>query len=226
MKLGHFMSLGLICLTVLGTVTLVRAADKYEKHVILNNSWFLAAKSNSKDDIAKAAAGKDDPNQANKWKETALHLAVFYNSVEAAQAMIAHGANVNATDDQDRNPLQYALNDSKLPMSTMLIDAGSDVNNKGKDGVTALMRAARYGWNDIIKKLLDKKAEVNAAEKHGQTALYEAAIWGQAESCKILLDAGADATLHDTKGRTPMDVAMAKNKVDVVKVLKDHGVTR
>jgi ankyrin repeat protein len=228
MKLGQILCVAIACVTLFGSGNLLRAADRNERHVLLTNAWFMAAKTNAKDDIDKAIASKDDVNQTNnnKWKETALHVAVMYNSVEAAQAIIAHGGNVNAVDEDGRIPLQYALNDKKLPMAGVLLDGGSDVNNKGKDGVTALMRATRYGWTDIIKKILDKKPDINAQESHGQTALYEAAIWGQADSAKMLLDAGADATLHDSKGRTPMDVAIAKNHADVVKVLKDHNVTR
>src|SRR5882724_12234945 len=113
MKRSRILCVAVACVTLFSSADLLRAADRNEKHVLLTNNWFIAAKTNAKDDIEKAIASKDDPNQGNKWKETALHVAVMYNSVEAAQAMLAHGANVNAIDEKSRIPLQYALNDSK-----------------------------------------------------------------------------------------------------------------
>ena len=44
----------------------------------------------------------------------------------------------------------------------LLLENSADVNAKTKYNRTALMLAARYGHEKVVKKLLEKSADVNA----------------------------------------------------------------
>ena len=52
--------------------------------------------------------------------------------------------------------------------------AGADVNIHGKDGTTALIEAARNGYDDCVQKLLDAGADVNARNASDNTSLIYA----------------------------------------------------
>jgi ankyrin repeat protein len=68
---------------------------------------------------------------------------------------------------------------------------GADVNTKAKDGLTALIWAAYYGDNDIVKVLLANTADVNANQKNGFTAVMAAKKKGYKEIVRILKEARA-----------------------------------
>ena len=74
----------------------------------------------------------------------------------------------------------------------LFIDAGIDVNAKGKDGYTPLINAAAGGGNlEIVKLLIDKGAEVNVSNKYGKTALEIAVDKSYTDIVKLLEGAGA-----------------------------------
>ena len=54
---------------------------------------------------------------------------------------------------------------------TALLDAGADVNRADANGVTPLMMAAGYGYNDTVKLLLQRKADPTVKRPNGETAL-------------------------------------------------------
>ena len=53
----------------------------------------------------------------------------------------------------------------------MLIQRGSDVNQRNRDGSTALHGAVLLGRTDVVKLLLEDKADVNVTNDDNQTPL-------------------------------------------------------
>lgn len=74
----------------------------------------------------------DDPHQAHAFSPdgfTALHLAVFGGSEDAARELIARGADVNVVSSAEIaqvTPLGTAVFVTSAPLARILIDAGSD----------------------------------------------------------------------------------------------------
>jgi ankyrin repeat protein len=103
------------------------------------------------------------------------------------------------------------------------LKAGTDVNERGPDGTTALIWAAYNGDAELVKKLAAAGADVEARNDFGAFALSEAAIRGDATVIKALLDAGANADAANPEGETPlMEVARAGN-LEGAKVLLAAG---
>eukprot|EP01046_Picozoa_sp_COSAG06_P028242 COSAG06_NODE_2533_length_6711_cov_6.195705_6_plen_127_part_00 len=74
------------------------------------------------------------------WGRTALGAACtyMYGSYEAAEALCAHGAELDARDNSQYTPLMRAAWTGKTKICEMLLALGADPSLKNKDGKTAL----------------------------------------------------------------------------------------
>ena len=84
------------------------------------------------------------------------------------------------------------------------IKKGADINYQNGDGRTALMRASKRDYKDIVRVLLDNGADVNLEDNKGKTAIMGAAKKGNKTICKKLIEAGADVNKADDRGRTAL----------------------
>ena len=119
-------------------------------------------------------------------------------NVEKVRALIAAGADVNATKNyygpkgQLLSSGQTALTQvvavsDNMEILRMLITAGADVNQReGNFNETALMKAAAYGDMRMVRTLLQAGAKVRLRNKFGHTASMLAAENGGAEIVWLL----------------------------------------
>ena len=85
-----------------------------------------------------------DPNTADPWGRTALHMAVRY----------AYNGEADA-----------------LAIVQTLLAAGADLHVADQQGFTELKHAAVYGYPAVLKYLLAAGADVNHRTPEGQTAI-------------------------------------------------------
>jgi ankyrin repeat protein len=205
-------------------------------------SSILLAIINSHYDVAAFLLDQGaDPNIADEVGRTPLYAAVDMHtlpdsnlpwpselnsqlsSLDLIQALIAHGANVNA---QLKKQQPYR---SK-------VDRGADTMLG--TGATPLLRAAKAGDTEVVKVLLAKGADPKLTTKFGMTPLMAAAGLGTKEedttgrkktepeaiaSIKLCLDAGVDVNAADNQGETALHGAAQKGWDQVVQFLVDHG---
>jgi ankyrin repeat protein len=103
------------------------------------------------------------------------------------------GANPNTKDfETNETPL---ISTKCKDISSLLIDAGADVNAKTLDGTTNLMEKVSGFWHlyslDIIKLLIKAGADLNAKDNNGNTPLSIAKPQGNFGVVQLLLNAGA-----------------------------------
>jgi ankyrin repeat protein len=182
-----------------------------------------------------------DPNIADETGRTPLYAAVDdhtmpesnlpapretdnrLTSMDVIQALLAHGANVNA---QLKKQTPYRTK----------VDRGADTVLT--TGTTPLLRASKAGDAEAMQVLLAKRADVNLSTKFGVTALMAAAGLGTKEedttgrkkteaeaiaSIQLCLDAGAGVNAVDSQGETSLHGAAQKGWDQVVQFLADHG---
>ncbi len=157
---------------------------------------------------------------------TPLLFAARDGRVDAAAALIAAGADVNAIDPDRQSPLVIALINGHFDVANLLIEHGADVNTPDKVGRTALWAAVDYHTPpqsnrpapnpfdeettalDVIKNLLARGARVD-------TPLTAQVPY------RTKLDRGADGVLG--AGTTPLLRAAKAGDVPVITRLLEKG---
>ena len=86
--------------------------------------------------------------------------------------LAARGADPNAPSGGNHwTPLLHAVHKHQNASLAALIDAGADVNRADEQGVTPLMMAAGYGYDDTVRLLLQRHADARVKRSNGETAL-------------------------------------------------------
>jgi ankyrin repeat protein len=92
---------------------------------------------------------------------------------DCVDALIAAGANINATDKRGSTVLMYAASghmNSGQGCMRSIIQSGAALNAANEDGTTALMVAAACNSLGRVKVLIQAGADVERVNKHGETA--------------------------------------------------------
>lgn len=113
------------------------------------------------------AAGAN-PNAKGYLGATALMRA---NDAFIVQALIHHGVDVNAKDDDGWGALVCVIQDDNTEKIQVLVNAHADVNARDNKGWTPLMYAASEGSLEATKLLLASGADPRLANNEGETAL-------------------------------------------------------
>jgi ankyrin repeat protein len=154
--------------------------------------------------------------------DTPLHLAAARRQYEAARALLAAGAPVNAVNRRGAAALHYACDsrplsptwdpDAQRRVIELLVSAGATVDLPDRGGVTPLHRAVRARSPAAVAALLSAGADPHAAtRKAGSTPLHLAVAPSgaggtagsadlQLEIVRLLLAAGATLTDVDGNG--------------------------
>ena len=92
-----------------------------------------------------------------------------------------------------------------------------------KHGMTGLMGASLFGFNDIVSSFHHLHANVNARDDDGNTPAIHAARWGHEEILRFLLDSGAHMDWQNSGGFTAIHEATKNGQLETVKVLTERG---
>ena len=94
---------------------------------------------------------------------------------------------------------------------------------------TALMRAARFRREEVLKLLLERNGKsitppmaLDGQNKRGDTALLEACRAGSPEVVTLLLRHGADPAVKNNMGMTALLEAAEAGSLEIVKLLVGH----
>ena len=155
--------------------------------------------------------GADPPGDCHA-ETYPLHEAARAGDLDAVNHLITvHMADVNATTSYGDTPLHYATGDGTgvghVPVVSVLIAAGANVNAKEDEGQVPLHQAAIKGNIPVVSMLIAAGADVNARNGYNQTPLHEAAEGGKAVAISALIAAGASVNVKDAGGGTPLHEA-------------------
>lgn len=100
-----------------------------------------------------------------------LPVALQQGRTEVAEALLAHGIDVNAVDSRGQTPLHMAAATGNVETITFLVKHGAKVDVADKSGNTPLHKAAEAGNQPVVEYLLSQGAEINTRNNNQKTPL-------------------------------------------------------
>lgn len=114
-------------------------------------------------------------------------------------------------DDEENGLISSAIIHGLLDHISILVEAGCDIDQKNKWGMTPLMVAVMRGNEDTIRHLLTLGATIEAEDHSKSTALMYSCDYDQLEVFKVLVKNGANLDAKDKKGKSPLHIINEKN---------------
>ena len=145
--------------------------------------------------------------------------------VERVRALIAQGADLNASQGDGMTALHWAAFHDDLELAKLLLTADADVTVTTRVGaMTPLWMAATNGSADMVDQLVTTEADVNVVTSTGATALMAAAMAGSVETINVLIERGAFVNSRETaNGQTALMFAAWENRPEAIAALVGHG---
>ena len=100
--------------------------------------------------------------------------------------------------DEGARALFRAIASRRVRIARRIIDAGTNVNVRSRQGYTPLMCAASHGHDEIVRLLLKKGADLTAVDAEGRNALQIARQAGRHGSVDMLLEASKAGVAFET----------------------------
>ncbi len=130
-------------------------------------------------DMAGKAPGGQPPSKPARVSPAALLQAAQAGNIDAMNAALAAGVDVDARDGQGWTALMHAVNQGYILLVQPLLDAEADPNIRAPDGATALFMAVVHGHGEIIPLLIEAGADPWAKGPKGKTAVDVALLRGE-----------------------------------------------
>jgi len=149
-----------------------------------------------------------------------LMNAVTSHDLTEARQLLEYGANPDVPKEVGYNtPFMAAAEKNDLPMVTLLLDKGANVNVQGGHGETALMAALRNKSIDAAKLLLNRGANPKIGNEYNITALMIVASLGNVELAKMILAKGVDTQAKNGA----LAIAVREKQTAMAQFLRSNG---
>jgi ankyrin repeat protein len=156
--------------------------------------------------------------------DQALATAVAANKPARIRALLAEGADAQASGERGLTLLSWAIFNHAPEALAPLIEAGADPARGDASGKTAVHDAAQAEQSVFLARLLDAGASPDTRNTITQEPPLSAAIMARRhEQFGMLLRAHATVDLADRMGAAPLLVAASINAMDFMLALLDAG---
>jgi cytohesin len=144
---------------------------------------------------------------------TALHKAAIGGHNEVAAFLLSKGADTSSRDVFGRTPFLFACWAAGLELVQMVLAAteGQGLEERDRDGETALHNAAIAGTKELVAFLLGTGVKADIKNNKQETALMTACYYSNRDVVRLLLKHTGVQGVNETnsEGRTVLHLAMA-----------------
>lgn len=152
-----------------------------------------------------------------------LLAAAARNDFAAVEKLLKEGANANAKDEGNMQPLVFAVNFGSIEIVRLLLESGADPDIK-IEGATVLATAAMNGYARIAALLLEAGARVDERYGNESTPLMNAVFMNHASTVETILKHDPNLSLENSDGMTALSIAQAQGYTQLVELLLKYGV--
>lgn len=163
-----------------------------------------------------------DVNARNANGESALYIAVQKNQKEIGEMLLAKGADIFSTNNQNFSPLRLALQPNN-PAANWLITSKTIHATDGY-GNTPLHYVSEWGMEEAVLYLLTRGANPVAKNANGEIPLFSAVKADNANLISKLIVGGSTIFARDNLGSTPLHTAVRWSAGNSANYLISHGI--
>jgi ankyrin repeat protein len=196
----------------------------------LNRLMLHAAKHNHTEALDIFLESKQNFNVQDSEYETKsiLHFLIENNtSSYYVEKFIEKGANVNSRDNENKTPLHIAVERKDIEMARMLIQHGSNVNNKVNKKYryvkSPLLLAFEQKDLALFKLLLDHEADMEEKLDGRKTLLHLATELDETEIACLLITNHANLCAQDFQGKTVLHYAVDHGRKEIAQLVLETG---
>jgi len=153
-------------------------------------------------------------------QEDNIWQAAIKGDVDAIEAFIDDGADLDELSESGSSPLHYAVARNRLEIVAVLLDADADPDVEDSRQRTPLDLAIAGNKTEIIDLLLEGGAGVEAPI----TPLHPIVWAGDLLGVKLHIYAGTDIDQEDEFGNSPLLLAVDRGYLDIVDLFITHEV--
>jgi ankyrin repeat protein len=175
--------------------------------------------------LFERALASADVSACDSRGRPALSLAAAHLPLALIQRLLAAGADANATDADGRGALTalaWARRDDAREIAPLLIRAGADPTQRGRDGTTPAGIARMTGQIELAA-LLDWPAGAHPGTPLDGRSVAGAGRRGDLATLDRLLSLGLDVDGVDDQGATALLHAAGSGQLELCKALRDRG---
>ncbi len=163
-------------------------------------------------------------NQADKDKNTPLHLAAAGGFVPIAEYLLGKGALIEAADAAGNTALHAAAVAGTVGTIDLLLQRHARIDAANAQQNSPLQEAIFNGKDEAATLLIERGADLRRGDNQGRTALHFAARYNRKAIVELLVAKGADVNSRTSADRTPLNhLTLMTQHVDVARVLIRNG---
>jgi ankyrin repeat protein len=166
---------------------------------------------------------RDLLQRGKKWECLEMAFREKTTSVKMFEAIVRKFGPDIKNDDGDAL-LTYYTEFNSIDIIKYLLKHNAKLNIRNGEDETALMIAAKKGFDKICKLLISNGAALNVRDEYtGTTPLMSAVSKGHYDICNLLIKNGARLQHLDDDGYNALELAVHYNYPKISNLLIDHG---
>lgn len=209
---------------------LSRGADPTMRNCDGETPLHLAGKKYRADLLVLFVGRGVDWNATDRLGQTVLHCVcnLVIVRLRNVRVLLENGADPSVRNRSGQSPLHLAAVSPQKHLMQLLVKSRCELNDRDKNGCTALLLASRCGEVANVRYILEGGARVDVQNKEGETALHEAAKLVEVDVLEALCEAVPTTErevldIKDSTGSTALHYAVQSGRLPNVLCLLEKS---